>query len=61
MLSGQKRSRLNEFLASGIRLMVHPFTGMGGLENQVEGVSWCDLLQKHTPKTGLRANGLFGS
>lgn len=39
------------YLARGIRLMVHPLAGMGRCEeNRVEGVSWCGLLQKQTPR-----------
>lgn len=49
------------FLASGIRLMVHPFLEKGRLEeNQVEGVSWCVLFQKQTPRQVLGSVVYFG-
>lgn len=51
LLHGQKRSRVNWFLAGRIRLMVHPFSGLGRLTgNQVEGVSRSGLFRKRTPR-----------
>lgn len=49
------------FLASGIRLMVHPFLEKGRLEeNQVEGVLVCSFSEAD-PKTDFRVSGLFWS